>query len=60
MDQDDKTFTIIFPDKSERYINNVYSHWIDTELKTLYLKDGNGEVIAAFNEWWGFVIKEKK
>lgn len=54
-----KTFTVTFPDKSEKYVKNVYTYWIDTELRILYLKDGNGEIIAAFNEWWSFTTKEK-
>lgn len=54
-----KTFIVAFSDKSEKCIN-AYTYWIDSELKILYLKDGNGEVIAAFNEWCSFVIKEKK
>lgn len=54
-----KTFTVTFPDKSEKYIKNVYSYRVDTESGILYLKDGNGEIIAAFNEWWSFTIKEE-
>lgn len=59
-DDESKTFTVIFPDKTERYIKNIYTYWIDAELKILYLRDGNGEIVAAFNEWWGFVIKGTK
>ncbi len=55
-----KTFTVTFSDKTEKYIKNVYTFWIDTELAILYLKDGNGEIIAGFNEWWAFTIKEEK
>ncbi len=55
-----KTFTVTFPDKSEKYIKNVYSYRVSTESGILYLKDGNGEIIAAFNEWWSFTIKEER
>lgn len=54
-----KTFTVIFPDKSEKYVGNVYGYQINTELKILYLKGSNGEAIAVFNEWWAFTIKEE-
>jgi hypothetical protein len=54
-----KVFTVTFPDKSEKYVKNVHTYWIDTELRILYLKDGNGEIIAAFNEWWSFTIKKE-
>lgn len=52
-----KMFTVTFPDKSEKYVENVYTYWIDAEVKILYLSNSNGEIIAAFNEWWSFTIR---
>jgi hypothetical protein len=54
-----KTFVVTFPDKTKESVGNVYTYWIDTELKILYFKDGNGEIIAVFREWWGFTLKRE-
>jgi hypothetical protein len=56
-DEGHKTFIITFPDKTKESIKNIYTYWIDTTLRILYLRDGNGEIVAVFREWWSFVIK---
>lgn len=56
-----KTFIVTLPGGgSTKSIKNIYSYWIDTELKILYLRDGNGEIVAAFREWWYFTIKQEQ
>jgi hypothetical protein len=59
VESDAKTFIVVLSDR-QRKVEGIYSYWIDSDLKILYLRDGNGEIIAVFNEWLYFAKFEKK